>query len=399
MPFEIGAPPETVTAWSMMAAHKALEPYKATVTKFSHADIQIRFASLAEAQTALESPAVAVTLLWGIKPAPAVQVQMSIDQCLVQLSKWDRIPDKVKYEAMLTNAPLEGAKLFTEAHANVPLTFASVRCTYYYQGAYMAGDQFAVGAALKDDVTSRLILLYSEAEEGAAKRLVSFYRTSCGLTAKRLLPVKVLDSKAACDACREVVSARVDQVAPAIAIPALAFLTSIPGAAKLCPVGGATTDVAASIMSGDGKGNIAKWDNVDPNGNSYWRYRIDKFLDIKRIARTARYVIVWTRFSGKDGGAHKELDDSWTGLGQVCHALLKRGHNLIVVGKPRNGRDLEQKLTEHLDALDQQSGAVARDKLQIWGEYWKQDGQPNRKIIGPSRAAEYAIFLRMTSPQ
>ncbi|NWD68964.1 hypothetical protein HX870_15295 [Pseudomonas gingeri] len=369
-----------------------LKPHEAVVKRFLGTEATLRFATLDAAVAAMVEPDTDVDMEWALGVAPAQPVRKSINRCLHALARQS-------YEAMLTKAQTDGATLFTTAQTNTPATFVTQCCTYYYQGAYMAGDQFAVGAALKLEPTSRLILLYSDAEENAAKRLVGFYGTSCGLTAARLLLVKVADTKAACLACSGVVDARVSKVPPAIALPALTFLGGMPtiGGTKLCPVGGATTDVAASIMSGDGRGNVAKWDNVDPNGNSYWRYRVDKFLSAKNIAKTQKYVIVWTRFSGKDGGAHAELDDSWTGLGQVCHALLKKDLNVIVVGKPRNDRDLNTKLTEHLTALDTKDGAVARAKLQVWGEYWKQeDGGPNRKIIGPSRAAEYAIFLRMT---
>lgn len=392
MPFAIVNPPGNVTAWSLRAAHIVLKPHEEVVNRFLGAEATLRFATLDAALAALDNPDTVVDMEWALGVGAVQPVRMSINGCSLALASQS-------YEAMLTKAQTDGAKLFTTALTNNPATFVTQCCTYYYQGAYMAGDQFAVGAALKLEPTSRLILLYSDAEENAAKRLVGFYGTSCGLTTARLLLVKVADTKAACLACSGVVDARISKVPPAIALPALTFLAGMltTGGTKLCPVGGATTDVAASIMSGDGRGNVAKWDNVDPNGNSYWRYRVDEFLNAKNIVKTQKYVIVWTRFSGKDGGAHAELDDSWTGLGQVCHALLKKDLNVIVVGKPRNGCDLNAKLTKHLNELDDTDGLVARAKLQVWGEYWKQEGGgPNREIIGPSRAAEYAIFLRMT---
>ena len=213
-----------------------------------------------------------------------------------------------------------------DALKNKPELFAKEQCTYYYQGAYMSGDQFAVGTALMYDSKTRMILLYTTTEISAAKRLVKFYGTSCKLTPDRLLLVEVSDSRGACDVCREVVDARISRTAyPSISNPKLQFLTSISvRGAKICPVGGATTDVAASVLEGNGKGGIAKWDNVDPSNNRYWAYRVDKFLNQKGVEKGQRYVIVWTRFSGKDGGAHRELDDSWTGLGQVCYGLLKK---------------------------------------------------------------------------
>jgi hypothetical protein len=136
---------------------------------------------------------------------------------------------------------------------------------------------------------------------------------------------------------------------------------------------------------------------VDPNQNTYWTYRIDKFLTQKGIHKSTNYAILWIRFSGKEGGAHAELDDSWTGLGQVVHALLKEGKNVVLVGRPRKNKSIVDKMNKHLKTLDEQKGAVPRDNLKIWGEYWKTESDElNTKIIGSTRAAEYAIFLRMT---
>ena len=398
MPFEIAN--TSITAWSLISpTYVALKPHEALIKRFLGSDPQVRFATIQAAVQALAHPAQAFPLEWRVGPDPLALVNQSINQCLDALALYLRNQDKRKYQDMLEEANTKGGSLFTDARKNVPEQFVAQKCTYYYQGAYMSGDQFAVGAALRHDLNSRLILLYAAADEAAAKRLVKFYGTSCGVKAARLLPVLVTDAKAACETCRLVIDARINRTALPPFTEALAFLAGVASGAKLCPVGGATTDVAASVLSGDGKGSIAQWDNVDPNTNRYWAYRLDKFLGLKGVVKGQSYVIVWTRFSGKDGGAHPELDDSWTGLGQVCHQLLKKGRNVIVVGRPRTNRDLNAKLTAHLTQLDQDEGPVSRANLQVW-EYWKLDnGNPNQKIIGPNRAAEYAIFLRMKSAE
>ncbi|ROM93194.1 MULTISPECIES: hypothetical protein [Pseudomonas] len=400
MPFEVAD--ISITAWSLMSpTYETLKPHEALIKRFLGSDLQVRFPTTQAAAQALAQPAQAFPLKWRVGATPLAEANQSINQCLDALALYLRDQDKRKYQDMLDEANATGGSLFTDARKNIPAQFVGQKCTYYYQGAYMSGDQFAVGAALRHDPSSRLILLYAAADEAAAKRLVKFYGTSCGVKAARLLPVLVTDAKAACETCRLVVDARINKSAlPPFTDAVLGFLAGVANGAKLCPVGGATTDVAASVLSGDGKGSIAKWDNVDPNTNRYWAYRLDKFLGLKGVVKGQSYVIVWTRFSGKDGGAHPELDDSWTGLGQVCHRLLKKGRNVIVVGRPRTNRDLNVKLTTHLGQLDQADGLVSRANLQVWGEYWKLDnGNPNQKIIGPNRAAEYAIFLRMKSAE
>ncbi|MFJ2485355.1 hypothetical protein [Pseudomonas sp. NPDC087639] len=418
MAFQIGN--TVITPYHLMAQYRVqLGNHKDTVQKFITFTGCIRFATVDAAKAALDAPDTAVAMVWDAANANPLQstptVQRTISQCLSDVdthvaqqrereraaAKQAREPDKVKYNALRDTAKALGGELMTAAADNDPVAFAGHYVTFYYQAAYMGGDQFAVGAALKSKPTSRLILFYSDnpQETGSAKSLISFYGVSCGLTRDRLLPVKVADSKAACKVASDVVDARLNKTAnPAMA--GLDFLGLIPriSGATLNPVGGATTHVAASVMAGDGKGNVSGWTDVDPASNSYWAYRVDKFLGRKGIVRSAKYVIVWTRFSGQDGGAHPELDDTWMGLAQVCRGLLKAGKNIIVVGKPKGHDSLPEKLNASMDQLDIAGPpAVSRNGMQIWGEYWKNENEEtfNGKIIGPNRAAEYAIFLRM----
>ncbi|GAB2915355.1 hypothetical protein GCM10027093_62480 [Paraburkholderia jirisanensis] len=394
MTFKIGN--VALTAWSLnTATYAALKPYVATIDKFLTPKVIVQFDTVQNAVTALADQAALVAFRFEREGKPLAPVTMSIAQCVNAV---EHAVSKSAYNEILTAADAKGASVFTAALKNNKASFAAVTCVFFYQAAFMSGDQFAVGAALAHDATSRLILFFSENEIAAAKRLVTFYAASCGVPASRLLPVQVDSSRAACDTCEGVVDARINSLAyPTIADAKLQFLTSIPRKlAMLCPVGGATTTVAASVLVGDGKENIAKWANVDPNKNRYWGYRIDKFLNRKGVEKDQKYVIVWTRFSGADGGAHPELDDTWTGLIQVCDALLKKRLNVIVVGRPRSNTTIERELGVPVAECMRAVGAGAVGTFDIWGEYWKlENGSPNKKIIGPNRAAEYAIFLRM----
>ncbi len=246
-----------------------------------------------------------------------------------------------------------------------------------------------MGGALGKETTARLIMVYQNDEETAAKRLVAFYVGSCKLTSNRLLLLPVGDSK---DAYWEI-----DKWAHkrnwTIKADALKFLSPIPLARRLT-VGGATTTMAASVLDETQTGIRANWQQVNPNENSYWASRIDEFLGRRGIHRANQYVIVWIRFSGKAGGAHAELDDSWTGLGQVVHELLKTPTlNIIVVGKPRDNKDIRDKIRKH------SPGDADNARLSVWGEYWKMESKElidgKEDVMGKNRAAEYGIFLRM----
>lgn len=282
-----------------------------------------------------------------------------------------------------------GSEAFEAAKIHNKDTFASVNgVNYYFQGAYMSGDQFAVGGALAKETTARLILVYQNDEEAAAKRMVAFYVGSCKLTANRLLLLLVADSKKA--------YFQIDKWAHKnnwTVKGDLKFLSPIPRTRRFT-VGGATTAMAATVLDTTKSGVRAAWQNVNPNENAYWAMRIDQFLERRGVHRAKHYVIVWIRFSGKAGGAHAELDDSWTGLGQVVHELLKNNEiNIVVVGKPRGNKDIREKIRKH------SPGDADNARLSVWGEYWKMESRElvdgADDVMGTNRAAEYGIFLRM----
>jgi hypothetical protein len=372
-----------------------LVKYRDNVLKLVNAPDAYRFGTENLLIAALQAPDQAVDYQYKINRVGAAlngNASLNAIFAAIEMKKAKDVYKNTQQAAATT-----GGDVFTAALLNNKAVFAAQKCTYYVQGAYMSGDQFAVGAALTQDPKSLLILLYANGEQGAANRLVTFYAVSCGLTAARLMPVLVPNSKAAYASCLTLIDSRINKTPAPVLGAALNFMTGISAGPYLFPVGGATTDVAACVLETDKQGTMRKqWNLVDPNQNTYWTYRVDKFLTQKGIHKTTGYVILWVRFSGKEGGAHAELDDSWTGLGQVVHALLKEGKNVVLVGRPRKNKSITDKMNQHLKTLDEQKGAVPRDNLKIWGEYWKTESDElNKKIIGATRAAEYAIFLRM----
>ena len=346
--------------------------------------------------------AVAVTVVSGTGTSAVTSaINVSLDALLTRASQADA---KAQYEDRASQAKSSGDVLWTEASKNKPTDFVKASgINYYFQSAYMSGDQFAVGAALTRETTSRLMLFYTDDDKQtkSAKALVKFYGSACKLTKERLLPVKVTDSRQAYKDCSSLVDYRINGgTVPSFTDTSLDFLKSIPTTrTRLFAVGGATSQVAGCIGDATAiKDFIDKW-NVDPSKNVYWAARIDDYLKAKDVQTKTSYAIMWTRFSGKGGGAHPELDDSYKGLVQVIHGLLGKSLNVIVVGMQRENKPVKDKLDKHWPDLDKTNGTVARtDKnLILFGEYWKSDtGQARSEITGPHRAAECALFIRMT---
>ena len=325
-----------------------------------------------------------------IKTGVKESVKKPLSELKAEVVRYSVDVDKRGFLKTKGDAAGTADRVFADAKTHDKDTFVGVRgVNFYFQGGYMSGDQFAVGGALAKETTARLILVYQNDEEAATKRLVAFYVGSCKLTADRLLLLTVADSKKAYFEIDKWAHKPNWRLKP----DTLKFLAPIPKSRRMT-VGGATTTMAASVLDTTKTGVRASWENVNPNENAYWAMRIDEFLGRRGIHRGRHYVIVWIRFSGKAGGAHAELDDSWTGLAQVVHELLKNNEiNIIVVGKPRDNKDIKTKIQKH--SPEDANNA----RLNLWGEYWKMESKEliegKEDVMGTNRAAEYGIFLRM----
>lgn len=237
--------------------------------------------------------------------------------------------------------------------------------TLLYQAAYMSGDMFAVGGALRLDSKTRALIIYDDNTENAAKRLLDFYLKQCD--AIRILAVKVNDAKAEYKAFGETPN---NMTLAGIKSTQHVFFQSPGGATKL---------VGDQLSS--------KWGNSPLRGDwiskELWHVkRIDRFLELKNVAKNNRYVVVWTRFSGKGAtvgaaaGAHPELDSSYAMLRQVISQRANFNRKIIVVGPDRRNK---------LGTLTSDSN------VSIWGEYYRDPKWPK----GTDRAMEYGVFTRM----
>lgn len=245
--------------------------------------------------------------------------------------------------------------------------------TLIYQAAYMSGDMFAVGAALRLNGDTRVLLIYESATEAAAKKLFDFYQKQCGGSAARILAVEVPDAK---DQYKKFGAGW--PAKPTIEGELTLYqIKQTPHVLFQSP-GGATAIVGKAIGGNWGSSTLRQdWATTE----LYHKTKIDRFLAAKGITPNGRYVILWTRFSGKGAtlasgpGAHPELDISYELIRQVIAQRTHFNRSIIIVGPDRHGK---------LAAL------AAPPHVQVWGEYYRV-----KWTRGMDRAMEYAVFTRM----
>lgn len=182
------------------------------------------------------------------------------------------------------------------------------------QAGYMSGDMFGVAAALKLQHDLHVLVVYDAKDEGAAKKMLELYKVSVGGGA-RVASKKVTDS-------RDFYKSMHEQSHASAATNRSAVLSCFRGLLRDTPIkamGRSTKIVKTKFSGGENAARrriVEQWeiDEFDELG-------LQRFMNRKGMRSDLKYVFLWIRLSGKQGGAHTELDSSRAGWQQIIDAL------------------------------------------------------------------------------
>ncbi|MFH8224827.1 hypothetical protein ACH4C2_37635 [Streptomyces sp. NPDC018057] len=107
--------------------------------------------------------------------------------------------------------------------------------------------------------------------------------------------------------------------------------------------------------------------------------RAGAFLDEMGVPKRGKYVVLWSRFSGKRGGAHPQHDTSLTGMRQLIDALPGEVTVIIAGDKTIGGTDRYKAL------------ANVHENIFDLTEFWKS-GSWNRHFLNATRADQFKVF-------
>lgn len=184
------------------------------------------------------------------------------------------------------------------------------------QAGYMSGDMFGVAAALKLQSDLRVLVVYDTKDESAAKKMLELYKVSVGLAgAARVASLKVTDS-------RDFYKSMHEPGHSSAGTNRGRVYGAFPGVSRATPIkamGRSTAIVKAQFTGGESAARariIKQWeiDDFDELG-------LQRFMNRKGITQDQKYLFLWIRLSGKQGGAHTELDSSRAGWQQIIDAL------------------------------------------------------------------------------
>ncbi|MCK6524506.1 hypothetical protein L6R49_24125 [Myxococcota bacterium] len=248
------------------------------------------------------------------------------------------------------------------------------------QAGYMSGDMYGVSAALSLNPTASVLILKETNDQldtyGRDKSDLyeSFYKESIKQTSTKHNKTADADNRVGVLSVNNTNSFYKD-------------LTNNKGSAKdrvnapfessdkFLTIGIATSMVG-SAYEHDGSGNKSTskaklrraWFS---GGDMPSDLEIKQFLDGKGIKKGTPYAFLWSRASGRNGGAHPELDSDDDGLSGLANAVSSLGRTAVIVG----------------DALNSDVATVAGDDAIDLIKYWESD-----PFTGKGRQAQLKMF-------
>jgi hypothetical protein len=250
-----------------------------------------------------------------------------------------------------------------------------------FQGGYMSGDTYTASALLAFEPAARILLIKDtkEPQDNTDDRVLPFY-TECGLKSrvtvldlsgsevgakalykalsdsKRNAPPKKLAFKGVPKTIDEAMSELYYNVDPKNEWPRL--IVSVTGlvANKFAKDAGAAAKVVAEIW----KVGKLKTDTKF----ALWEYAGTKFRKTGWDIRD-NIVVLWSRQSGKGGGAHVELDSSFTAIRQLAAYFAPAKATVMLAGDEKTG-----KLEEIAGTSPQILNVAGMWKDQFWKDHF-----------------------------
>lgn len=205
---------------------------------------------------------------------------------------------------------------------------------YVLHMSYMTGDIFGITAAMALDNTLRIVFAHGSETEKEYQQNKKFYE-ACGLWGQvEKYDIRKVDRSATPKGVYADFKKLSSGAASGSAV-ATNLYNAYPGMKEIHEV---TSRVAAAYKE-DYKGSIEKvmstWKLKDapPEAMTKLRNYTAQFVDDE----TSQYIVLWSRQSGKNGGAHVELDSGFEGIRQLAKELNSNvgQREVLLVGDDR----------------------------------------------------------------
>lgn len=233
--------------------------------------------------------------------------------------------------------------------------------------SYMTGDIFGVTAALALDPTVEVIFAHGDPREKEYDQNWRFYE-ACGLTHRvKKFDIREADKSAA----PKPFYADFQGAKSSPAVKKL--LAAYPDAQPVHEV----TRIVAENYSGRFEESAAKvaetWRlNAAPAGSLD---RLHEYASQFVQEEDGECIVLWSRKSGRNGGAHVELDSSFEGIRQLADDLHSNmsSARILLAGDDREVQSAREDASNTLERTKLQQIAASRPRVAAMGSFWKTD--------------------------
>ncbi|MFD8723555.1 hypothetical protein ACFV2H_37720 [Streptomyces sp. NPDC059629] len=255
------------------------------------------------------------------------------------------------------------------------------------QGGFARGDQFGIATALIADPNLHVLLVSGiEGKPDFSDAIAVFYKES-GVPSSRVHRIAAGRGQSADEAGREKAIRILDDVSPR--------LTPQQKQERVLKVRDGTRWVAHNFNIGVRRAVRKAWRLDDAGFPPDVQQAVGAWLARQGVSpsRQKDTIVLWSRFSGKRGGAHAEHDTSYEAVRQILSQLTaesrKRGEKPLVViagdahADPRHA-DKYQKIVKNA----REQGLDVRDLT----NFWKGDKTGLRTWGGDNRIGQFKLY-------
>jgi hypothetical protein len=226
-----------------------------------------------------------------------------------------------------------------------------------FQAGYMSGDSYSASAYLAIDPDARIILVKDskEPQDKTGSAVLKFYR-ECGLAGR----VDLFDISQTTIQAKQLWTTVKDNYKQRAPAPPKQTFTGAPTTTpqllsrfyydiapqnswprSITAVTGLLANVFESSYGESAQKVAALWKigKFDTDTKfALWEYAGTRFAKTGVGNIRKNIVVIWSRQSGKNGGAHVELDSSYAGIKQLVDYFAPAKATVILAGDERNGK-------------------------------------------------------------
>ncbi|MDX2708770.1 hypothetical protein PV350_38855 [Streptomyces sp. PA03-6a] len=255
------------------------------------------------------------------------------------------------------------------------------------QPGYASGDQFGIAAALIVDPHLHVVLVSDVGGKPDSSGAVADFYQRSGISPSRVHRITANKGQSAQEASRKTVNSLLDVISPG--------LSSSQKLERTLEVREGTKWVARNFTVGVRRTLRRAWEIDDVGFPPRVQEYVRTWLTVQQAVPSPQQdtIVLWSRFSGKQGYAHPEHDTSFEGMRQILRRLAERAKErgerpLVVIAGDAYSDPKHAKKYEDIAEKARKDGLNVRNLT----NFWKGSKTSLRAWGGDNRVGQFRLY-------